>query len=193
MGEGESGGCGRLPLPLEKCKTCGGGIGHIRGWRWIKPRILFGEGGCEQTAICATCPAGLAAPERAGLLWIGKAFYPNPADFTNEATVLGVSRRIFAVPRGFVAGETWVYLAHLRAIQHMGETPEDTTFSPGVFTAFRPSRVEYVVKATDAEEKLEKLEKRGIRLVDVKHAGEEAPLPLGGDDAGPSDPDEAVA
>ena len=34
--------CGKLPLPLDICPTCSGGIHFARGWTWISPQPLFG-------------------------------------------------------------------------------------------------------------------------------------------------------
>ena len=45
-----------------------------------------------------------------------------------EASKMGVSRRITAVPRDFVVGETWVLLGHRKAIEkacsECGDLPE---------------------------------------------------------------------
>jgi len=96
------------------------------------------------------------------LIWVGGKFYSTKS-FLNEAVKMGISRRISVVPKDFVLGETWVLLAHR-------ETPieghEET--KPAIFSVFRPERIEYIVKPDDPEEKLERLEKRGITLVDVK-------------------------
>jgi hypothetical protein len=43
IAEGLSSPCGRLPLPLEICPCCSGGIKPTRGWTWITPRLLFGS------------------------------------------------------------------------------------------------------------------------------------------------------
>lgn len=150
--------CGKLPIPLDICPTCHAGVHFSRGWTWIDPRPLLVDRPCESTR-CVVCPAS-NPPERVGLLWIGEQFYKSPADFTAETRRLGVSRRISAVPRGFVAGETQVYVAHIKAITNgTGEG------HPGIFHIFRPQRIEYVVKGTESEEELSAFEKRGITLV----------------------------
>lgn len=41
---------------------------------------------------------------------------------------------------------------------------------PGIFSIFKPTAVEYIVKETDSEEKLAALEKRGIETVKVMKA-----------------------
>lgn len=85
--------------------------------------------------------------------------------------MLGVSRRIAAIPRDFKLGETWVWLAHRRAI-----SKADGTETAGVFRMFRPQRIEYVVNGTETEEELNRMEERGFTLVEVEHAGETKPL-----------------
>jgi hypothetical protein len=55
--------------------------------------------------------------ERYGLIWVGEAFYGNPQRFLDEAATMGISRRIAAVPRGFVLGEDYVLLAHRLCIK----------------------------------------------------------------------------
>jgi hypothetical protein len=55
------------------------------------------------------------------LLWIGRGHY-SPDAFLKESRELGVSRRIAALPKGLVLGETWVLLAHLDAVP-----PKDPT------------------------------------------------------------------
>jgi hypothetical protein len=50
--------------------------------------------------------------ERAMLDWIGEKHYATAEEFTAEARERGFSRRIGAVPHGFVVGKTWVLVAH---------------------------------------------------------------------------------
>ena len=123
MGGGTFENCDRLPFELHVCAACGHGIKPTRGWTWVEPLEAFDLGelpvqdlDCGERA-CSGCPLGLGIPhERAGLLWIGGQFYATPADFNREAHSVGVSRRITAVPKDLVLGETWVYLAHREAI-----------------------------------------------------------------------------
>ena len=71
------------------------------------------------------------------------------------------------VPRGFKVGETWVALAHRKAIP-VWKDPEkkELDYKPGIFHIFKPHRVEYVVKEFDPGQ-TGTLEKRGITLVRV--------------------------
>lgn len=141
--------CCRLPLPLDVCPCCAAGIKQTRGWTWINPLLMFkprerafnGDGvpaGCRGAACAMFDPSAMG--ERCGLLWIGEQFYPTAAHFTAESAQLGVSRRLRTVPRGFKAGETWVLLAHPKAVSGQ---------SPGVFAAIRPRGFELIVKQSD--------------------------------------------
>ena len=189
--------CGKLPLKVEKCSACGGGIKPARGWTWIEPNKLFEPGPCslgahpERISPCGTCLAGLAMPGRAGLIWIGESFYPTPEHFLQEARRAGVSRRISAIPRGFELGETVVFLAHRKALIEACECQDgipvtDTAgalqaaaqcdvcseipgrvFKPGVFSVFRPTAIEQVVTKDTTDEEVEALERRGITPVIV--------------------------
>lgn len=169
--------CGKLPLPLTICPTCGGGIKPTRGWTWVNATALFDAVPCQaKPKQCRTCPIHYGL-DRAGLLWIGVAYYATPADFSREADTMGVCRRLAAIPKGLKVGPdgTWVLLAHRRAIHDDDGTAEGRNVA-GIFHTFLPKAIEYVVKDDDSEEKLERLQRRGVVLVRVERAPEPAPL-----------------
>jgi hypothetical protein len=193
--------CERLPWPLDRCPCCGGGVKPSRGWQWIVPRTLIGlpVAPCagprpaiaprDAEMLCRLCPLGLGMPAgRHGLLWIGERFYPSPDDFMQEARRMGLSRKIRAVPREFVLGETVVYLAH-RATP-LGEFDEETGSmkrGPAIFTTFRPTGIDLVVADAQAvPEKAQHLAEQypGARILQVVPAAAEADaqaaLPLNG-------------
>lgn len=149
--------CGKLPLPLDICPTCGSGIHFARSWTWINPQPLFAHVPCQIDNYCGICPAA-NPPARAGLLWVGERTYKTPDAFTAEAMKLGVSRRIKAVPRDFKLGEAWVFVAHIKACGG----------NPGIFHAFKPQRIEYAIDGTESEEDLTALEKRGLTLIKLE-------------------------
>lgn len=154
--------CDKLPIELTVCPTCSCGIKQARGFTWITS-ALFENKSCS--GDCERCPLNLK-DLRLGLMWVGTKYYPTPADFSKEASAMGVSKRISQVPKDFVVGETWIALAHPKAIVSYDEKNEPV-FTPGIFRAFRPARIEYVVKETETKEELEALEKRGLTLVKV--------------------------
>jgi hypothetical protein len=192
IGEGIPVGCHRLPLLLEVCPTCGQGIKFSRGWTWIKPMELFGK--CSQPPVpdyedrrdadvnlpqChPNCPVCFPPDEATGLMWVGEKFY-SPESFILEARQLGVSKVIPSIPKGFQVGKTWIYLAHKKAGEKMVEDPGTLSGyrfdkAPAVFYAFRPTRIEMLVKLSDAtEEKIKELEERGITPVIVPDEYEE--------------------
>lgn len=186
--------CGKLPKVLDVCPTCHAGWKPTRSWTWINLAPLFPDNVCGNGPVgCLGCPLrDIAQTEedkfhghyRAGLIWIGEKFYPTPADFLSEAARMGISRRLPNIPNGFVAGETLVLFAHRKAIHHpaisgnpegyaeMAEVPE--FWERAIVAAFIPRAVQYVVKDSDDAAKLEKLAKKGVELVRVKHTVDEA-------------------
>lgn len=222
MSFGEMVPCGRLPVPLEVCPTCSGGIKHARGWTWIDAdKILEGKscdlltseynrdnsmGGAEAAkAHCDRCslrPGNELG--RCGLIWIGKAHYETPAEWMEEASKMGVSRRIPAIPRGFKLRETRVFVAHIEAtwkscpdctVEVDGIAESKSAFTDGnahkcktckgkrvvgaaaIFNSFVPTRIDYIVSGEETEEELDVLEEKGFTLIKVVEVpdGSEAP------------------
>jgi hypothetical protein len=120
---------------------------------------------------------------RHGLIWIGEKFYDMPEAFMREATMMGVSRKISAVPRGFRLGETVVYLGHRKAAfagwecDAHGANPEPerccdqakARMEPGVFTVFRPRGIDLVVE--DADDVPDRATRLAERIEDEGAAG----------------------
>jgi hypothetical protein len=115
--------CCRFPIILDVCPCCGGGIRLTRTWTWVDPRPWLASpctaGGINPASPCpvATLTGRSELGERVGLINIGAGFYRNTDEFRQEASVLGISRRVQAIPRNFRLGETWVFLAHPRVKQ----------------------------------------------------------------------------
>jgi hypothetical protein len=165
--------CGRLPILLEICPTCGQGVKFSRSWTWIDPvELVRGHpcmgNPCEE--LCVLSNTEVAKRQRDGLLWVGREHYATAGDFIAEADRLGISRRIKSVPRGFVVGVTVVWLAHLEAV------PTREKWMQGVFRVFRPMVVEYVVTGEETNDDLEKLVARGITPIRVERVGEQLDL-----------------
>lgn len=164
VNDGEGQDCGRLPFPLTVCPCCGEGFRPSRGYRWVDgERILQSAPTCTYKKCYEGCSFRSGNEQNVGramLIWISPEHYPTTQDFNLETERMGLSRRITgdALPRGFKLGQTWVFLAHRMAIG--GE-------EPGVFNAFVPSRVEYVVTGEESDDDIDKLIKRGITPVQV--------------------------
>lgn len=163
--------CHKLPIPLDVCPCCHGGIKPSRGFTWVGPALVGPA--CEDGSgyiinrhhHCRHCP--VCSPkllgDKAGLLWIGGAYYPTPAHFTEEARVQGVSRRIPALPRGFEAGKHFVLCAHREAT-----AGADGKKIAGIFHVFRPERVELIVRRSEATQaKIDEEATRGVTVVVV--------------------------
>ncbi|MDI6854017.1 MAG: hypothetical protein QME75_10510 [Deltaproteobacteria bacterium] len=170
--------CCKLPLKLDVCPTCHAGVKPTRGWTWVDGDALLGHITCQDDYKDGRCPASRPMG-RVGLLWVGEKFYPTPADFNREAADLGISRRIPALPKGFSLGETWVFLAHRKAVYlgHSGLAseyggPEEHFYAPAIFRIFKPAAVEYVVRGDETPEQLQRLIDRGITPVKVVPAEE---------------------
>jgi len=179
--------CGKLPIPLRVCPTCGHGIKPSRGWTWINGTELVKDVTCQFSVIdiqdCKTCPLN-GDPGRVGLIWIGEKYYKTASDFTNEAIRQGISRRIAMVPRDFKLGKTWVWLAHRKGLTQICPdcngsgaafgidcdfcNGEGYIYTPAVFHAFKPTAIEYVVTGKESDAELEQLFKRGITPVKIK-------------------------
>lgn len=202
-GAGED--CDRLPAEMHVCPTCSQGIKPARGFTYVDGGALFPPEYHGGDAHNARCPFGRWGDDgasrlgRCGLLWIGESFYRTPGEFAAEADRMGISRRITAVPRDFVVGETWVLLGHRKAVK-AGVIDQETEdqyatlqdaldagvhasalaewWKPGIFYVFRPQRVEYVVSEADENdpEFLASLVKRGIEPVKVIRETAELPI-----------------
>lgn len=160
--------CGLFPMPLTVCPCCGAGFPPARGWTWIDFDKLSEKAECAGPD-CGKCPARRIG--RAGMLWVGEMYYATPEDFTAEAAFQGVSRRVSKLPKGFQLGKTWVLLAHRKAVLVERPTTDNryaTKYAPGIFHAFKPTRVEYVVRGDETEQQLDRMERRGISLVKLE-------------------------
>ena len=168
------------------------GIVLSRGWAWVdtgeildgckwdsmvvfaeplagSPSELLMSPGCGSLHGGSLCPLS-DPPQRAGLLWIPKAYYPWPLCFYQEASALGIAFRIRALPKGFEIGKTMVLLAHVNAVFNDRSLHEyrELAYIPGIYAAFIPQAVEYVVKGTETEEELQGLVKKGITPVRIE-------------------------
>lgn len=105
-----------------------------------------------------------------------------------EANKLGVSRRIPAIPRNFKLGETWVLIAHPRAVTRPAVNDEEraewrresgegtldfggqpTVTRGGIISMFKPTAIELICVESQRADKalLADLEAKGITPVFV--------------------------
>lgn len=175
MSDGLGMSCNLLPYHLDVCPTCGHGIKPTRGgWTWVKPDPVMPHHSDPDTSRrhpgCPLNDPGLLG-EKAGLMWIGGTFYPTPEAWLAEGKEMGFSRRVTGVPRGLVVGETWIMTAHRKVSFGVEEIDGEQVpvVKPAVFHLWQPSRIEYVVKGDEGDERLEYLESRGLTLVRVVH------------------------
>src|ERR1700680_3833249 len=181
--------CDRLPIPLSVCAVCSHGFKQALGFTWLDVAGLVGgvHRDCRDQFPCPLCMA-TSDMGKAGLLWIGEKFYKTPVEFNKEAAELGVSRRIKALPRGFKVGETWILLAHPKAIHevcaacegkgYVGEVGKNEVcdgcegkgwkYVSAIFKVWRPERIEKILPESQrgSSEHLE-LAERGITAVFV--------------------------
>lgn len=174
VGKGTGFPCCKLPIKLHVCPTCNQGVKQTRGWQWIDPRPWLAGDCTARGPMRGLCPAadpkGLG--EKVGLLWIGASFYPKPEVFTEEASRMGISRRLKAIPRGFKLGEHYVFLAHPKLFPYIETGPDgdEQKWHGGVFRIFKPDAIEQIVTKSDMkdETKMEALREKGITPVAVE-------------------------
>jgi hypothetical protein len=163
--------CGIFPIQLDLCPCCGHGIKFTRSFSWFT-KELIAQAKCNTKKECGMCsPFFDDSVKKFGLLWTGGQYYPTPTDFLKEANMAGLSKRINTIPKDLVLGETWIMLAHNKAItilhDEKGELLPEPIYKKGIFAAFVPTRLEYIVKGTETEEELDRLEKQGYKLIQV--------------------------
>lgn len=163
VSDGPGAPCCKLPFALTVCPCCNSGIKQSRGFTWVNSN-LFSREPCT-AGNDGACPMTFKN-QKVGLMWVGEKYYPTADHFTREAQAMGISKRIAQIPNDFKVGETWIYLAHPKAVSAINNKGA-IDFAPGVFRAFRPQRIEYIVTGKETEEQLKAFEKRGFSLVKV--------------------------
>lgn len=172
IGGSFSQGCGKLPIELTSCPCCGQGIKFRRGFSWISYELIEAAPCVNNERECLGCDPFNAnyRGQQMGLLFVGEKFYETPDVFMREASAMGISKRISTIPKGLKVGETWVMLAHNKAVTKFEKDENGNPVEvkkPGIFACFIPKRIEYVVTGEETADELEALEKRGLSLVKV--------------------------
>lgn len=164
--------CGKLPLELHNCPVCNEGIKFSRNYKWINPSILFRDQECRFLrekkegcrAWCKLNDQNITDLTKSLLIWIGDKHY-SVSSFSQEAVEMGISRKIKSVPRGFVIGESWIMLAHTKCFSTV--IADEEINKAGIFMAWKPERIEYVVRGDESEDELNALELKGFSLVKI--------------------------
>jgi hypothetical protein len=156
--------CGKWPVSLAVCPCCGSGVKPSRQWVWVESDQLLAGARAKSCPMAddfgCNCPLdGEMKTGRAGLLWIGDRFY-SPSEFNAEAGVMGISRRVNFIPRGFEIGTTWVYLAHAKG---------DGKGGPGTIAAFRPTAAEVLCDGTESTDEIDGYVARGLTPVIISN------------------------
>ena len=160
VGGGTAQPCGLLPIELSFCPCCNQGIKQTRGFTWVEAQI-FKSNSCNDQALCKTCPSpNFEDDEKVGLMWVGKKFY-TPESFIKECKEQGISKRIAGLPKDFVVGETWIFLAHPQVQFFDGKKRK------GAFYIWKPQAIEYIVTGEETDAELERLHNQGYDLVKV--------------------------
>ncbi|MFD1145375.1 hypothetical protein ACFQ4C_29890 [Larkinella insperata] len=161
--------CAKLPIEVSICPCCSQGIQFNRGFTWVSSTLI--EQQPCRLAGCSDC-FPFKVMKRYGIMWIGEKFYKTPAAFSSEAAKMGISKRLPFIPKGFTIGVDWILLAHRKCSFN---TPDGLELKPGIFTAFCPEQIDYIVKGDESDEFLQDLYDKGVRLVDVSKREEAQP------------------
>jgi len=184
--------CHRLPIQCDVCPVCKSGIKQTRGLTWIDPVGLW-EGECDLLKVynehhspgspgfhikykdppinhCPGCPAcspALFRGDELGLLWVGERYYSTPQAFNQEAKNQGISRRIPAIPKGFILGKHYIAFGHPKAIPSM--PPDYDPPRAGIFKLWKPRAIEMIITQTQSEDAdfMKDLETKGLTPVIV--------------------------
>lgn len=169
--DGPARGCCKMPIPLEVCPCCGQGIKPSRAPQWLEqPERLWRDIDCTAGEDrCSTCPLSNAYETGPALLvWVGEKYYNSSQDFIRESRIMGISRRIKTVPRNFIVGQTWVLLAHRKAIELGGAFSKEPQWQPGIFSMFKPERIEIIVTGNEPDSVIDGYLERGLTPVLIK-------------------------
>lgn len=153
--------CHRLPVKIPE-------VAFFRGYKGINPKKLIGlcprlyKFECPCDVFCNICNP--PDSDIHGLMYVGESYY-TPDSFMSEAIKMGISKRIHNIPDNLILGSSIVYLAYNKMPFQVNN---GTEYLPAIFIAFKPSRIETLIRQSDAtEDKLQELRGKGITPVVV--------------------------
>jgi len=171
--------CDRLPIPTATCPVCGHGIKFSRGLAKFDPVGMFGKHGpCTCLPDCPICYPKSRTSFTTG---IGSRDYETRKSFIDEALELGISKKIFNIPKELKMGQTGIYVVYRVAAQqvnmHLPEPGHSHEATYAIIAYFVPERLDYLVWESKALPGLvNSLKARGITVV---------PIPDGDNDHAP--------
>lgn len=174
--------CDRLKLEIPVCPCCGETPRPNRGMQPINAHKMFGEHRdieeCDDRRMCRICyPADTRhRSHKDYLIWVGREHY-SEEEFSAEAELVGISRRIPHVPDGLSIGRSVIYLAMRgninRIIGASGDGSRAITAN-GIFMAFAPERLELLIWESEVNDLyIENLAERNITAIIIPDGDED--------------------
>jgi hypothetical protein len=117
----------------------------------------------------------------AGMMWVHDKNYPSAAHFFQECRTRPVEMHIRKLHCGIKPGESWILLAHRKAIvdygnggcmgwiDEHGQAHSDVIYKPGIFAMFKVEKIEFLVGDGTTNAELKKMQDAGIEIVNILH------------------------
>jgi hypothetical protein len=166
-GEGIATTCYRLPLEIPVCPCCGTTLKPIMSIQMINPQELFGD--CEAKDKDHPCHNEFGKhscyvcfpPKKAWVQWVSQNDYTEEA-FIQEASRMGVSRRIATFPHNLKMGDVILLAYRKQQSKDLGEGEFHKYHQ--IFYAFRVTKMVKIITDEMArdEDYIQSLENQGI-------------------------------
>jgi hypothetical protein len=111
---------------------------------------------------CGYCPLGSMVKrigDYAAMLFVGSGDY-TVKKFTDEAIKHGISRKVADLPKDFVVGKHWVYIAHQHAYTGLDPFSGEIKAMPGIIGAFKPTVDIVIADANNIPDRAKRLKDR---------------------------------
>jgi hypothetical protein len=160
--------CGRLPMEQQDhCQYCGFRLIKRFGWKWIEPRVIVDRYPCNRPpGLCVDACPFYPTRERVGLVWLPR-YYSGARQWYEECQEAGPLLKIDKLPDGGVnfndeidGDLVYVYYRAFRPKKEQGS----------IVAAYKPDRLEYVVKDSDSELSIWSMAMDNIRVLRVLKA-----------------------
>lgn len=174
--------CDRLKLEIPVCNCCGETPRPNRGIQVINAFRMFSdhrdEQECNDRRTCKVCyPAdNRHRSHKDYLIWVGREYYTE-GEFSAEAELQGISRRIPHIPYELKIGMSVIYLAMRGNINRgTGSSGDGSRMitANGIFMAFAPERLELLIWESEATDiYIENLAERNITAIIIPDGDED--------------------